>query len=73
MVILPANTMQLTNLKDILQSFATSTVLKVNFAKLFLVPITLGCQLGTMSLKYLGLPLGTTRHSVQEFMPILRT
>lgn len=53
------------------------------FEKSFLVPInveehkiddlvsTLGCQLGSMPFTYLGLPLGTTRPSVQAFMPIL--
>jgi hypothetical protein len=32
---------------------------------------SLGCQLGPMPFTYLGLPLGTTRPAVQEFMPIL--
>lgn len=80
---MPADPAQLSFLKDILVSFALSTGLKVNFAKSFLVPINvdeskwsdltdaLGCQLGTMPFTYLGLPLGTTRPSVQEFMPIL--
>lgn len=31
----------------------------------------LGCQLGSMPFTYLGLPLGTTRPNVQDFMPIL--
>lgn len=55
----------------------------MNFSKFFLIPInvdeskwddltdTLGCQLGSMPFTYLGLPLGTTRPSMQEFMPIL--
>lgn len=32
---------------------------------------SLGCQLVTMPFTYLGVPLGTTRPSVQEFVPIL--
>lgn len=75
-VILPADKVQLSNLKDILQSFAASTGLKVNFAKSFLMLInvdgskwsefteTLGCQLGQIPFTYLGLPLGTTSPSV---------
>jgi hypothetical protein len=51
----------------------------VNFQKSFLVPInmnaeetqhlasTFGCKIGTMPFTYLGLPLGTTRPSVQDF------
>lgn len=30
-----------------------------------------GCKVGAMPFTYLGLPLGTTRPIVQEFMPIL--
>lgn len=80
LVVLPG---QLSSLKNILQSFAVSTSLKVNFAKSFLVPInvdenkwddltsSLACQLRSIPFTYLGLPLGTSRPSVQEFMPIL--
>jgi hypothetical protein len=32
---------------------------------------TLGCQIGTMSFTYLGLPLGTTKPVIQDFMTIL--
>lgn len=82
-MILPADVSQLASLKVILGEFVASTGLKVNFDKSFLVPInvadhrvsdlvsTLGCQLGSMPFTYLGLPLGITRPSVQEFMPIL--
>lgn len=83
LLIMPADARQLTSLKVIQQNFVASTGLKVNFRKSFLVPInvdeakwseligSLGCQLGTMCFTYLGLPLGTTRPSVREFMPIL--
>jgi hypothetical protein len=74
---------QLVFLKSLLQTFASSTGLKVNFGKSFLVPInvsdekttilsgTLGCQIGTMPFNYLGLSLGTTKPTIQEFMPLL--
>jgi hypothetical protein len=57
--------------------------LKVNFDKSFLVPINvaeeewtsltnaLGCQLGSLPFTYLGLPLGTTRPSIQDLTPVL--
>jgi hypothetical protein len=83
LVILSADPTQLLHLKEVLHIFASSTGLKVNFEKSFLVPINvvesnwlplldaLGCQLGKLPLTYLGLPLGTTRPSFQEFTPIL--
>lgn len=82
-MVLPVDTAQLVSLKDILGDFVVSIGLMVNFDKSFLVSenvadhrigdliITLGCQLGSMPFTYLGLPLGTTRPTVQEFMPIL--
>lgn len=83
LIVLPADPTQRAHLKSILETFAQSTGLRVNFDKSFLVPInvdegninglisTLGCQLGVIPFTYLGLPLGTTRPSVQEFMPII--
>jgi hypothetical protein len=74
---------QLFFLKCMLQSFATSTRLKINFSKSFIVPInvqeektkilagTLGCKIETMPFTYLGLPLGTTKPVLQDFMPVL--
>lgn len=78
-----ANEDLLNNLKEILQSFAVSTGLKVNFAKSSLVPINIeparatvladafGCQVGAMPFTYLGLPLGTRRPLVNEYLPLL--
>jgi hypothetical protein len=66
-----------------LRSFYDSTGLQVNFSKSFLVPInmsdartshlanTFGYKVGTMPFTYLGLPLGTTKPSLQEFSPLL--
>jgi hypothetical protein len=60
-----------------------ATSLKVNFSKSFIVPInvleekvevmvgTLGCQVGSMPFTYLGLPMGTTKLTMQEFLPLL--
>jgi hypothetical protein len=72
---------QLFFLKSLLQSFATSTGLKVNYSKSMIVPInaaenkilarTLGCSIGTMPFTYLGLPLGTTKPKVVDFLPLI--
>uniref|UniRef100_A0A0A9TWA4 Uncharacterized protein n=1 Tax=Arundo donax TaxID=35708 RepID=A0A0A9TWA4_ARUDO len=70
-------------LKGLLRTFADSTGLKVNFNKSFLVPInlcdqkashlahTLGCEVASMLFTYLGLPLGTTRPTIEEYITIL--
>jgi hypothetical protein len=83
LIILLVDVVQLFTLKDLLRSFANSTSLKVNYAKSFLVPInmeeskalhlaqTIGCQVASMPFTYLGLPLGTTRPSVEEFFPLV--
>lgn len=83
MLILPADGRILFNLKGLLRSFSDSTSLHVNFQKSFLMPInvsdiktmhlanTFGCTVGTMPFTYLGLPLGTTKLSIQEFSPML--
>jgi hypothetical protein len=66
-----------------LRSFSYSTSLHVNFSKSFMVPInmsktrtshlanTFGYMVGTIPFTYLGLPLGTTKPSLQEFSPLL--
>lgn len=83
LVILPAEEQQLINLKEIHDTFAISTGLRVNFMKSFIVPINVdpqktsslanafGCQLGQMSFTYLSLPLGTTRPTVEEYLPLV--
>jgi hypothetical protein len=67
----------------LVQTFTASIGLKVNFHKSFVVPInvdanktnilagTLGCLVQSMSFTYLGLPLGTTKSSVQDFIPVI--
>jgi hypothetical protein len=83
LLILPVDARVLFNLKSLLRSFSDSTGLHVNFNKSFLVPInltnertthlasTFGCQIVIMPFTYLGLPLGSTRPSIQEFTPLL--
>jgi hypothetical protein len=55
----------------------------VNFVKSSIVPINVdpirtqslaqvfGCQVGQMPFTYLGLPLGTTRMTVQDYLPLV--
>lgn len=83
LLIMQADARQLFCLKAILNSFASSTGLAVNFSKSLLVPInvssekmkvlagTLGCQIGSFPFTYLGLPLGTTKPKIEEFAPLL--
>lgn len=74
---------QLFFLKAMLNSFAESTCLKVNYAKSMMVPInvedskmkilsrSLGCSLGSLPFTYLGLPLCLTRPTVADFWPLV--
>ena len=83
LTILPADRIQLLALKDMLQVFAQSTGLDVNYRKSFLIPINVdpivmndlaaafGCQIGKMPFTYLGLPVGTTRPKMVDFMPLV--
>jgi hypothetical protein len=83
LLILQACPVQLLALKDLLQRFAAATGLSVNYAKSCLMPInidsdrlfflanTFGCATGTLPFTYLGLPLGTTRPTVQDLTPIV--
>ena len=83
LLILPGDARTLFNPKGLLRSFSDSTGLHVNLSKSFLVPInttepralhlanTFGCKVGSMPFTYLGLPLGTTKPTLQEFSPLL--
>lgn len=74
---------QLVFLKSVLNSFADSTGLKINYSKTMMLPInlsedrldllarTFGCSKGTLPFPYLGLPLGLTRTTVQEYLPLV--
>jgi hypothetical protein len=82
-LLLAAEMDQVLALKDILHRFGLSTGLRVNFQKSQIVPLNvegsvtsqlaeaLGCQVGSLPFPYLGLPLGTTKPSIQDLMPIV--
>jgi len=74
---------QLFILKALLNSFALSTGLKVNFQKSMMVPInisheklkhlalTFGCSTGSLPFSYLGLPLGSTKPRIDDYLPLI--
>ncbi|XP_073360148.1 uncharacterized protein [Aegilops tauschii subsp. strangulata] len=82
LIILPTDKDQLIALKDMLKVFSVSTGLDVNYHKSFIIPINVdtavmtelavafGCQIGKMHFTYLGLPVGTTRPKMVDFMPL---
>ena len=82
-IIHPACPNQAQTIKDILAYYAISIGLKINFHKSTLVPINFdpvlageiaaifGCSIGNMPFTYLGLPMGTTRPSVNDLMPMV--
>jgi len=83
LIILEASTPQLFFLKGVLQSFSSSTGLKINFSKSMMIPVnvcndkinhlarTFGCQVGSFPFTYLGLPMGLTRPKVDAFLPLM--
>lgn len=83
LVLLKASLMEVCCFKALLNMFAQSTDLKVNFAKSSLYPLNLiedkatllagllGCSIGTLPFTYLGLPMGTTRPRVVVFAPLV--
>ena len=83
LIILPAVKDHLIALKDMLRVFSVSTGLDVNYHKSFIIPINVdtailtelasafGCQIGKMPFTYLGLPVGTTRPKMLDFMPLV--
>jgi hypothetical protein len=84
LLIMEACPKQLFFLKAILNSFATSTGLRVNYNKSSMYPInvnpgkmeilsrTLNCQTGSMPFTYLGLPLGLSKPQLQHFLPLIQ-
>jgi hypothetical protein len=66
-----------------LQQFASSTGLQVNFQKSMILPINvsedkmqqlaavLGCQIGSMPFTYLGLPMGTIKPRFDDLLPMM--
>jgi hypothetical protein len=70
-------------LKSLLNSFAQSTGLKVNYQKSQMLPInvteqkiqrlalTFGCSVGSFPFTYLGLPMGTTKPRMEDLTPMM--
>jgi hypothetical protein len=70
-------------LKAILNTYADSTGLKVNYSKSNMVPInlsperlshlatTFNCQAGSLPFTYLGLPLGNSKPTIHECLPLI--
>jgi hypothetical protein len=83
LLILQADARQLFCLKALLNCFAESTDLKVNYNKSQMIPInieqtkmqylagTFGCIIGSMPFTYLGLPMGTTKPRMEDFTPLM--
>lgn len=79
LIFMQASAPQLHALKALLNSFALSSGLKVNYSKSCMIPLKLtedkaqmsfGCSIGTLPFTYLGLPLGTTKPKVIDFAPL---
>lgn len=70
-------------LKALLNSFAESTGLRVNYSKSMMVPInveeskfevlanTFGCSKGSLPFTYLGFPMSLTKPTVADFWPLV--
>jgi hypothetical protein len=75
---------QLLVLKDLLASFASTIGLRVNYNKTVMLPINIPqekleslansfrCQMGSMPFTYLGLPLGSTKPKIIDFLPLVK-
>jgi hypothetical protein len=82
-MIMQADARQLFFLKSLLNSFAESTSLRVNYRKSQMIPInvspdrmqclasTFGCVVGTLPFTYLGLPMGTTKPRMEDLTPLM--
>jgi hypothetical protein len=81
LLIMKAHAQQLIFLKSLLNCFADSTCLRVNYRKSQMLPInvsekiqrlalTFGCSIGTFPFTYLGLPMGTTKPKFEDLTPM---
>jgi hypothetical protein len=80
-LVMRASQRELLCLKALLETFAQSTRLRVNYAKSCLVPLNMsprkadllagvmGCNIQGMSFTYLDLPMGSTKPKVEHFAP----
>ena len=82
-ILFPACPDQATLVKNILTDYATCIGLKINIHKSTLMPMNcdvataqhvaqiFGCMVGKLPFTYLGMPMGTTKSSVQDLMPLV--
>ena len=80
---MPACPQQAAVIKQILVDYASSIGLRINFNKSTLIPINMtqeaalalatffGCSVGSMPFTYLGLPLGTSKPTILDLMPLV--
>ena len=83
LLIMPADEEQLSHLKYLLNLFSMSTGLFVNYSKSSMIPINMdqqsinnlansfGCRVESLPFTYLGLPMGTTKPSVHDLIPVI--
>jgi hypothetical protein len=84
LIFLVACPRQLLPLKAILNTFASSTGVRVNYQKSNIYPVnvdqdkmeilanTFGCQIGSYPFTYLGLPLGPNKSNVDDMLPLVQ-
>ncbi|XP_073363092.1 uncharacterized protein [Aegilops tauschii subsp. strangulata] len=82
-LVMPADETQAETIKSILQDYASSVGLRINFQKSTLITVNtaadttsrlaqvFGCSIGAMPFTYLGLPMGTARPTVADLMPLV--
>ena len=80
---MPAEESQAKTIKSILQDYASSVGLHINFQKSTLITINtaaattarlaqvFGYAVGSMPFSYLGLPMGTARPTIADLMPLV--
>jgi len=83
LLIMEADVNQLVLLKGLLDIFALSTGLTVNYSKSSMYPINVhpdrlailatgfGCSTGSMPFTYLGLPMGITKPKMEDLTPLM--
>lgn len=81
---MPACTIHVEQLKNLLLHFIAYTWLRINYEKSAMVPInstpakmeipanSLGCNIGSFPFTYLGLPLSLTKPKLEDFVPVIK-
>src|SRR3954468_15592307 len=80
---MPTDEQHIQHLKDARHLFSASTGLDIIFHKSCMTPINIseqrlhdlaqvfGCKMGKLPFTYLGLPMGTTRTKMADFLPLV--